>query len=221
MAFLETPRFPVDIRYGSSGGPMFSTDIVVTGGGVEYRNANWAFPLNRFNVKYDCKLRSTAIEIYEFFMTAQGMKDGFRVKDFWDFTSATNGVDAHAITDQTIGTGDNSTTAFQLIKTYTQGANTLVRNIKKPVSGTDLIEVNGVAKTGGGVDYTLDTTTGIVTFNSPPTSGHVVKAGYEFDVPCRFDTDDMSALYFTIMNSTPSDTDQVNYPDIPLIEIRI
>lgn len=220
MSFIETPRFPVDLGYGSTGGPSFSTDIIVTGGGVEYRNANWSLPLARYNAKYNCKLRSTAIEIYEFFMSAKGRFGGFRVKDLWDYTSAANGVDAPTDTDQTIGTGDGATTTFQLVKNYTQGAATIARTIKKPVSSTVLISVNGVGKTEG-VDYTVSYTTGIVTMTAAPTAGHLVKSGFEFDVPCRFDTDSLDDLYFTIMSSAGSNTDIVNYPDIPIIEVRV
>jgi len=220
MAFLETPRFPVDLNYGSLGGPINSTDIVTTGNGVEYRNANWSRPLYRYNAKYNIKTRTQALEIYEFFLTSQGKLNGFRVKDIWDYTSATNGVDALARTDQTIGTGDNSETVFQMIKTYTQGANTQVRNIKKIVSGTQIIEVNSVLQTEG-VDYTIDITTGIITFITTPPNTHVIKAGYEFDIPCRFDTDDLSDLAFLVNATAGADTDLVSFGDIPLVEIRI
>jgi hypothetical protein len=33
MSFLETPRFPERIGYGAVGGPMFRTEIAVTGSG--------------------------------------------------------------------------------------------------------------------------------------------------------------------------------------------
>ena len=219
MSFIETPRFPVDIKYGSGGGPSYSTDVVITGGGVESRNANWSLPKYSYNVKYDIKYRSQAIEVYEFFHISQGKLGGFRVKDFWDYTSAANGVDSPTVTDQTIGTGDGAETDFQLVKSYVQGAGSLSRTIKKPVSGTVLIEVNTVLKTEG-VDYSIDYTTGIVTFTSPVTNTHVVKAGFEFDVPCRFDTDNLNDLYFTLMSTSGDDNDIVNYPDIPLIEDR-
>jgi hypothetical protein len=41
MVQFSEERFPEDISYGSSGGPGFSTDIVVTQGGFEQRNINW------------------------------------------------------------------------------------------------------------------------------------------------------------------------------------
>ena len=51
MAFVET-RFPTDISYGSAGGPEYSTDIIVTQGGYEQRNINWAASRARYNVAY-------------------------------------------------------------------------------------------------------------------------------------------------------------------------
>lgn len=221
MSFLETPRFPVDIRYGSMGGPQWSTDITAGDNAVEYRNANWSLPLYRFNAKYDVKLRSVAIEVYQFFLACQGRLSGFRVKDWYDYTSAENGVTTPSRTDQTIGTGNGSTTTYQIVKTYTQGVNSVVRNITKPVSGSLLVEKNGVLQTLT-THYTIDYTTGIITFVTAPTSGHVIKCGYEFDVPCRFENDNLDDLSFTLMASAAgSNNDIVNYPDIGLIEIRV
>ena len=221
MAFLETPRFPNDLKYGSLGGPMFSTDIVVTGGGVEFRNSNWSLPLSRYDAKYSVKLRSSAIDVYELFMVSNGKDGSFRYKDFWDYRSSSNGVDAVADTDQSIGPGDGASVAFQLVKTYTKGTGSIIRTIKKPVvSAGVLIKVNSVAQTEG-VDYTVDYVTGIVTFSVAPTDTHVITAGYEFDVPVRFDTDELSDLFFELMSTAGSDNDIVNYPSIPLIEVRV
>lgn len=217
MAFIETPRFPLDVNFGTQGGPIFSTDVVRFGNGLEYRNQNWNRPLYRYNIQYRAKTRAEALEVYEFFLARQGRFEGFRAKDLWDFTSATNGRDNQSQTDQTIGTGDGSTTDFQLIKTYTQGSATQVRTILKPVVGTDLVEVDGVLQTGGGTDYTLDTTTGIISFNSPPADTLVIKAGFQFDVPVRFDTDELDNLQLLFVSATD---DLVAYQSIPLVEIR-
>lgn len=221
MAFIETPRFPVDLQYGSMGGPTNSTDIVRTGGGVEFRNANWALPLYRYNAKYSVKTRTVALQIYNLFLAMQGRLTGFRVKDLWDYSSAANGVGTPVITDQILGTGDGSNPTFQLVKTVTIGTEALVRDIIKPVVSVGVIlESNGVGFTESS-DYTVDYTTGIVTMSTIPGIGHVVKAGFEFDVPCRFDTDDLSDLFYTLAAMAGSDTDIVNYSDIPLVEIRL
>jgi len=219
MAFIESPRFPTDIRFGSLSGPTMSTDIVSTGGGVEHRNANWDLPLYRFQAGYAVKTRTVALQVYELFLVVQGRFGGFRVQDAWDYSSASDGVSTPTDTDQEIGIGNNSEVHFQLIKTYTKGGLSLARKITKPVpSVIVLIKVGGVAKIEG-VDYTVDYTTGLVTFTAPVPNASVITAGFEFDVPCRFDTDDLSHLQFQLSTSG-GEGDIVSYADIPLVEDR-
>jgi len=219
MAFIESPRFPTDIRFGSLSGPTMSTDIVSTGGGVEHRNANWDLPLYKFQAGYAVKTRAVALQVYELFLAMQGRFGGFRVQDAWDYSSSSDGVGTPADTDQQIGIGNNIEDDFQLIKTYTKGGISLARVIKKPVpSAGVLIKVDGIGKTEG-VDYTVDYTTGIVTFVAPVPNTDVITAGFEFDVPCRFDTDDLSHLQFQI-STVSGEGDIVSFADIPLVEDR-
>ena len=220
MAFIEAPRFPVDIKYGSLSGPTSSTDIVVTGGGVEHRNANWGEPLYRFNAKYMVKTRTTALQIYDLHLACKGRFGSFRYQDAWDFTSASDGVSAPSTSDQTLGTGNASVVDFQLIKEYVVSNEITTRIINKPVviKGV-LIELQGVPQTET-TDYTVNYTTGVVTMIIAPPIGHIVKGGFEFDVPVRFDTDDLSDLSFAISTADGAG-DIVNYPDIPLVEVRV
>jgi uncharacterized protein (TIGR02217 family) len=87
-----------------------------------------------------------------------------------------------------------------------------VREIAKPVAGTVVISVGGVL--AAPADFTLDAVTGRVTFLSSkiPASGAVIKAGFEFDVPVRFDTDrvDVDLAQFQAGR----------IPSIPLVEIK-
>ncbi len=219
MAFIETPRFPVDVSLGSSGGPVFNTDIIEYGAGTEFRNEVWSYPKYRYNAGYNIKNRANAINIYEFFLASGGRANGFRVKDLWDFSSKANQHGTPARTDQTIGTGDGSTTTFQLIKTYAKGSSTRIRPIKKPVVGSVLVEKDGALQTIT-TDYTIDHTTGIITFVAAPANGHVIKAGFYFDVPVRFDTDDLSQLQFVLAYGGTPDNDLLSYGDVPLLEIR-
>ena len=60
--------------------------------------------------------------------------------------------------------------------------------------------------------WTVDTTTGVVTFTTAPAGGVAVRAGFEFDVPVRFDSDTLDVtLDFERLGSITS---------IPLLEIR-
>ena len=179
MAFVET-RFPADISYGSSGGPEYSTDIVVTHGGYEQRNSNWSRARARYNVAHGVKTQAQLDTLIAFFRARKGKAHGFRFKDWTDY----------AATGAVIGTGNGSATAFQLVKTYTSGGVTETREIKKPVAGTVSIYKDGVLQTSG---VSTDTATGIVTFTAAPANGVIVSADFEFDVPVRFDTDRLSA----------------------------
>jgi uncharacterized protein (TIGR02217 family) len=198
MAFIET-RFPADISYGSAGGPTYSTDIVITQGGHEQRNINWSAARARYNVAYGVRTQAQLDALIAFFRARKGRADGFRFKDWTDYKA----------TAQLIGTGNGSTTQFQLVKTYASGSVTETRTITKPVSGSISIYLAGVLQTSG---YSVSTTTGLVTFTTAPSNGTAITATFEFDVPTRFDTDRLSASLDNYGISS------VN--DIPLVEVR-
>ena len=198
MAFHEI-RFPDDISYGSGGGPEFSTDIIITQGGFEKRNSNWANARARYNVAHGVKTETQLAELIAFFRARKGRAHGFHFKDWTDYQ----------ITGQVIGTGNGTQTTFQLIKDYTS-SNTETRTILKPVSGTVNIYINAVLQTSG---VTVDVTTGIVTFSSAPSVDVIISADAEFDVPVRFDTDRLSASLDQYGSHS--------WLDILLVEIRL
>lgn len=213
MAFLETPRFPDDIAYGSAGGPGYNTSVVVVKSGHESRNVNWSIARHEYDAAYGVKQIDQLEELIEYFHAVAGMAYGFRYKDFADFKSC-NTTDTISFMDQVIGTGDGVEADFQLKKVYTKGAFSRSRDITKPVASTTLISINGVQKLEGDGTYpwSVDTTTGIVTFSSAvPPDTEIVRAGYEFDVPVRFDTDKLSTLY---------EYYQAGTTNVPLIEIK-
>jgi len=209
MAFHET-RFPTNIAFGARGGPKRKTIIAASGSGFEHRNSQWADSKREYNAGYGVKSLDDIHDVVEFFEERRGMLHGFRWKDKFDWKSC-KPKETLAFNDQTIGTGDGSTTTFQLTKTYGSSYAPYTRDIKKPVSGTVLIGVNG-ADTGGS-GWSVDLTTGVITFSVAPTSGHAITAGYEFDVPVRFDTD------YLQIDLTAFQAGQV--PDIPIVEIRV
>lgn len=210
MAFHEV-RFPVNLSFGSSGGPERRTEIVTLANGFEERNTPWAASRHR----YDAGLGMRALEDIEtliaFFEARQGQLFGFRWKDWADFKSCPPSR-APELGDQLLGTGDGVETAFKLQKTYHSGASFYTREIRKPVDGTVVIGVAGNAQTIG-TDLTLDATTGEVVFAVPPAPGAQVTAGFEFDVPVRFDTD-------RIVTSVAS-FQAGEVPSVPVVEVRI
>ena len=199
MGFVEV-QFPQDISYGSSGGPEYATDIVISQSGYEQRNVGWEQARSRFNVAHGVKTKTQLDALIAFFRARKGRAYGFRFKDWTDYQAS----------GQVIGTGNGSTTQFQLVKYYTSGSVSEARVIKKPVSGTVQIYLNGTVQTSG---VSTDTATGIVTFTNAPASGVTVSATFQFDVPVRFDTDRLSA--------TLESYGIQSWLDIPLIEVRV
>jgi uncharacterized protein (TIGR02217 family) len=198
MAFHDV-RFPVDISYGSTGGPNYSTDIVTTFSGHEQRNINWGQARARYNVAHGVKTQTQLDALIAFFRTRKGRAHSFRFKDWTDYEAAT----------QLIGTGNGSIKDFQLIKQYVSGSIGENRTITKPVTGTVQVYLNGVLQVSG---YTLNAATGVVSFATAPANGVAVTASFQFDVPVRFDTDQLSARL--------ENYGVRSWQDIPLVEVR-
>lgn len=199
MAFVET-QFPTDISYGSSGGPEYATDIVASASGYEQRNINWSQARARYNVAHGVKTKAQLDALIAFFRARKGRAHGFRFKDWTDYQAIS----------ETLGIGDGTRTQFQLIKSYTSGSAVETRTITKPVNGSTQVYKNGVLQNSG---VSVNTTTGIVTFTTAPTTGQVITANCQFDVPVRFDTDRLSATL---------DAYGINsWLDIPLVEVRL
>ena len=202
--FIEAPRFPTGISYGSSGGPQFRVEIRGSSSGREKRNLLWQDPRRSYDAGKQFLTDAQRTTLITFFHLVRGPLIGFRYKDEFDYS----------VTDEPFGSGDDAEVDFQLIKTYDDvlapsGAE-YVRTIAKPVSGSVTIYDDGSPVDPG--DYTLDTTTGIVTFDTAPVTGHALTWTGEFDVPVRFDVDvqDLSQPVF----------DQAEW-QVPLIEIRV
>lgn len=189
MSFHEV-LFSEDISKGSAGGPERRTDIVTLRSGYEERNTIWAHSRRKYDAALGLRSLDDLHEVLEFFEARSGRLYGFRWRDWADYRS---GPPRRTVSssDQLIGVGDGTQTAFQLVKRYSSGGVEYVRDIRKPVSGTLLVETNGTLRAEGSF-YTVDYTTGIVTFAAAPSVGHQIKAGYWFDVPARFDTDYLS-----------------------------
>jgi uncharacterized protein (TIGR02217 family) len=207
MAFHEV-RFPDDISRGARGGPERRTQIVELASGDEERNASWANSRRRYDVAYGIRRADDLAAVVAFFEARNGRLHGFRFKDWGDHKSCLPSQ-TPGPTDQAIGTGDGETTAFQLVKRYASGSQTWARTITKPVAGTVRVARDGAEQLGG---WSVDTTTGLVTFDSAPAAGVAITAGFAFDVPVRFDTD---ALDVTL------DLERLgSITSIPLLEIR-
>jgi uncharacterized protein (TIGR02217 family) len=212
MTSFHEILFPLDIALKSAGGPQRRTDVVVLGSGAEERNARWVHSRRRYDAGYGVKTFDALSDVVAFFEERRGRLYGFRWRDRLDNSSAAPDA-AVAATDQTIGIGDGVTATFALSKTYGSVYSPYQRPITKPVTGSVRVAVAG-SEVADGTAFSVDTTTGLVTFLSGhvPASGVAVTAGFLFDVPVRFDTDylevDLSAFAAGAI------------PKIPLVEIK-
>ncbi|WP_439399090.1 DUF2460 domain-containing protein [Bradyrhizobium sp. PMVTL-01] len=181
-------RLPPNIEAGSQFSPQFSNVVQEAISGVEQRFGRWTKCRGKGNVAYG--LLDSADHDNDFraimaiYLAHYQELYPFRFRDWSDYKA----------TNEQFGTGDGSTTAFQLKKTYDPsllllgiaGPRQYIREIKlvsPDVAPT--IKVDGVIKTVT-VDYTINSS-GLVTFVSAPASGKAITWTGEFDVPVRFD----------------------------------
>jgi uncharacterized protein (TIGR02217 family) len=210
MSFHEV-RFPAALSFGSTGGPQRRVEIVTMANGHEERNAPWAHSRRRYDAGVGMRSLADLEEVVAFFEARGGQLYGFRWKDWSDYKSSSGRL-APGPTDQLLGTGDGVTTAFQLVKHYRSGPGTYSRPIRKPVAGTVRVAVSG-SELAAGTDFSADPATGMVTLAAAPVAGAQVTAGFEFDVPVRFDTDRVT------VNIAAFEAGEM--PSIPVVEVRI
>ncbi len=176
MSFLEAPTFPDLLAYGALGGPMFATSVVTTQGGAEYRNRARLAPRHVYELGLVNRTVEETEALLAFFRTvAMGRRHGFRFRDF--------GPGQASGSQEPLGTGTGLEATYQLVKCYTSGTLTYNRPITKPVPGSLLVAVNGVPATS----FEVDTSTGEITLSA--ALGTVLTASFAFDVPVRFDID--------------------------------
>lgn len=210
MSFHEI-RFPTSIAHGAVGGPERRTNIVSLASGFEERNSIWAHSRRSYNAGYGIKTLNDLHEVIEFFEARQGRLFGFRWKDQSDHRSSAP-QEATSSSDMSLGTGDGTTASFALTKLYSSGTATYTRPITKPVAATVKVAVDAAEVTEG-ADFSVDTAIGVVTFTAAPALDAVLTAGFEFDVPVRFDTDKLD-IDMGSFNAG-------SIPSIPIIEVRI
>jgi len=210
MAFHEV-RFPTGIARGASGGPERRTEIVTLGSGFEERNQRWADSRRRYDAGYGVRGVDDLYTVIAFFEERRGRLHGFRWKDWSDFKSCAP-LETISATDQQIGAGDGAQTQFQLLKRYGSAFAPWTREIKKPVAGSVQIALDG-AEQSEGADFTVDNITGVVSFTTAPDGGVAITAGFAFDVPARFDTDQLAVNLEAFSHG--------EIPNIPVVELRL
>ncbi|AEI93410.1 DUF2460 domain-containing protein [Roseobacter litoralis] len=204
-------RFPAKLSFGSVGGPERRTDVVAISNGFEERNAPWAHSRRRYDAGVGIRSLDDVDVMIAFFEARFGQLYAFRWKDWSDYRSCKPSLDITAF-DQNLGEGDGIQVDYQITKTYQSGIHTYVRPISKPVIATLKVAVGSVEMQEA-VDYVVDAATGIIRFTVPPQFGASVTAGFEFDVPVRFDTNSIQTSVASFQAG--------EIPTVPIIEVRL
>lgn len=191
---FDDVRLPVDIERGAQIGPSFQTTIVTLTSGKEQRNLDWSQELLRADVGFGLmrnvhngrplepgEIDSNFAGIMSFYRARRGQWRGFRFKDWSDYEAK----------EQLIGIGDGGQLDFPLFKVYgADTSNPYVRRITRPVWDTVAIFVDGVPANFAAAPV-LGGPLGTIRLEVPAPVGVEVVASFEFDVPVRFNSDDI------------------------------
>ncbi len=204
-------RFPVAISFGATGGPERRNEIVQMTSGRERRNARFAHSRRRYDAGTGLRSIDDLHDVLAFFEARRGSLHAFRFRDPFDMKSCRPAENVGPL-DQELGIGDGTRTRFALVKNYGEGEDLYARAIARPVAETVRVAVNGFEQTATG-DFTIDAVTGEVVFEAgsiPPADANV-SAGFEFDVPVRFDIEHLSVSLSSFRAG--------QIPSIPLVEV--
>lgn len=160
MAFLEE-RFPEDINYGSGFKSAHAARIVTTASGDEFRSLDHPYVKSSLDVDFTRQRDDVLHRIIALNSRANGTYRGFRVKNFLDF-STNNYRSAPTAFDQPVSSLGNG--QYQLMRYYGDPLDAQVsrRRLRKPVSGSVLVGLNGAVHPSS--LYDVDYTTGIISF---------------------------------------------------------
>lgn len=155
--------------------------------GAEQRKQKWLFPKRDLTLKYRLLTRAKARTLWQFYIDQKG-----RFQSWFFFMQES---DADTYMKEYVGTGDGSTTVF---------------NLPSKLASSYTLYVNNVAKTGGGVDYTFAAEGGLdgadkVTFTSAPASGLYITWSFtgQLKIRSRFAEDNLDfETFFTRLITT-------------------
>jgi uncharacterized protein (TIGR02217 family) len=212
LASFHDVLFPVAISFGATGGPERRNEIVQMTSGRERRNARLFQSRRRYDAGTGVRSLEDLYDVLAFFEARRGSLHAFRFRDPFDMKSCRPNETVTPL-DQEIGRGDGARARFALTKTYGSGDDAYRRTILKPVAATVRLAVDG-AERASPAGFTVDPATGEAVFppGQIPAAGAVISAGFEFDVPVRFDTERIE------IGLTAFKAGQI--PSIPLIEVQ-
>ncbi|MGX0875922.1 uncharacterized protein (TIGR02217 family) [Roseovarius sp. MBR-154] len=222
MAHLDI-HFPRDIAQGCQGLIERRDEIVQLASGREESNQRWVDSRRSWSGGLAIRKAADLAAVVEVFEEARGRANSFHFRDWLDHRSAPHGAPITA-SDQPIGqpaatgtlyevgAGDGARREFQLVKRY-GAANPYLRPIALPDPASLRVAVDGAETTA----FALASPGGRITFDVAPPPGAVLTAGFEFDVPVRFETANLAVswAYFRGQDGLGE------VPDFTLIEVRL
>jgi len=136
--------------------------------GYTQRRAKWSRPLYMYTI--DSRLMNTTAreKIRDFFIAHQSGQDEFLFRDPF----------FHSVSKNDFGTGDGSTTVFQLVFKHTYLGKSFSYPAKYIKETSETIYIDNVAQNLS--DYNIDYETGVITFDTAPASGLELSADFEF-----------------------------------------
>jgi uncharacterized protein (TIGR02217 family) len=218
MASLSDPFAPVRLNHaeiieGTRGGAEFSTDITTNGGGFEQRNANWAYPLGRWDIGDRGYCQSTKDYLISFHRQRRGRYQAFLWRDLADYTATAQPLaskDGFSTQGWLIPDPSNAAQGL-LVKRYTDGAYVAQRIITHPDLAT-------LALPAG---HSWDATTHRVV----ASIGNITATPIDvtFDIPVRFDTERIELQLESSEGHVDDELFEAIWQvgSIPLVEIRL
>lgn len=212
LASFHDVLFPLAVSFGATGGPERRNEIISLSSGREKRNARFAHSRRHYDAGTGLRSLDDLQDVIAFFEARRGSLHAFRFRDPFDMKSCSPGQSPSA-TDQPLGTGDGIAARFALVKAYGDSSDAYRRSIIRPVAGTLRVAADGIELFSP--DFSFDEASGEVVFaeSAKPGSGQPVTAGYEFDVPVRFDTERIAISLKAFKAG--------QIPSIPLVEVQL
>ncbi|MCY4505057.1 MAG: DUF2460 domain-containing protein [Hyphomicrobiales bacterium] len=198
------------LKVGAGGSAGFSTQLMTTASGFEHRNARWFAPRRRYEVYIGTRPLSELRRLQSFFLERCGRLHGFLWRDIIDYRS--RAFRAPLANDQTMKRLSDDGRVWAFFKGLKSPPRLKrLRRIFKPVASSVLLAHNRVPIPPE--QYVVHAAHGVIAFHAGHYRTEGVTAGFEFDVPVRFDTDRLEIRMVTDIAG--------NCEPIPLMEIRV
>lgn len=163
-------KFALDMKMG----PVFQTTVIPLMGGYEDRNQDWQVALWRYDVSLNNRPLSEIRSFMAHVLGRRGSANAFPLRDPLD----------NSLTDENIGTGDGTTAAFQIKKTYADADRAYARPIT--IVSSLVVKVAGFTQVEGSNYAQGD---GWIAFANAPTVGQAITVSCDFLIPVRYESD--------------------------------